>query len=134
MTARYFDLPAAACPEDHAADRERLEAMVTTASRLTLRGLERRGDSRLAGEVRGQMNLLARLRVYMKRPLPTKGRIAATYAVAEDSLQVYLWYPVKWWHLATVRLPEYLRHRRDGQADDEIHAVGQLERWLREEG
>lgn len=57
--------------------------------------------------------------------------LALMYPVQADSLAAFAWYPRHWWRLATKRLPEYLRYRRQPGVAIDMRAMDAMDAWLR---
>lgn len=115
--------------QDEAAD---IEPRLDAAAQLALRDFEASADVNLEHEMASERSLRRRAGVFLRKAFPPKSNIAAIYPVAQDSPWVYAWYPVKWWRLACMRLPEYLQTRRQGRAQAEVSQLRLLDEWLRE--
>jgi hypothetical protein len=98
------------------------DPVLDAASELLLQESPREGSLRIA---RGAA------RHAVGRLFASRQDLALMYPVRADSLAAFAWYPRHWWRLATQRLPEYLRYRRQPGVATDMRAMDAVEAWLR---
>jgi hypothetical protein len=98
------------------------DPVLDAASELLLQESPREGSLRIA---RGAA------RHAVGRLFASRQDLALMYPVRAESLAAFAWYPRHWWRLATQRLPEYLRYRRQPGVATDMHAMDAVEAWLR---
>ena len=97
-----------------------------------LRDFRNGADLNLERELAAGRSTSGKLGVLLSKLFPPRRQIALSYPVAEQSWRVFLWYPVKWWHLASRRLPGFLRTRKTGTLSDHGRQLAKLGDWLQE--
>lgn len=106
------------------------ESLLRTAACLTLRDLDCKGYIGLRSELRQDRSVPERLALWWHRAFPARTAIASLYSVSHRSWRVFLYYPVKWLRLFTVRLPETARHFRSQQVEAQVDALVSMKAWL----
>jgi hypothetical protein len=99
------------------------------AALMMLRDMQVRKEVELQSQFRA-ISPLNRLGLLVRKLFPSRLELAATYPVSPHSLAVYLWYPIKWWHLVLTRLPVHLQSYGRAELDAEVAQIGQIKRWL----
>lgn len=106
-----------------------IEDAMDAAACLMLQDYETRRSVKASSDVMGDSRF-GRVAALMRKAFPSRTRIAAHYAVSEQSALVYAFYPVKWWQLVTRRMPQILRLSRRSQYRGEVEQLCDLRRWL----
>jgi Uncharacterised nucleotidyltransferase len=106
------------------------EHLIDAVGTLMLDDRGRRLDLGLGAEMQQAGPLAARARVLLGRLFPSRGRLAAYEATSQRHLPVARAYLAHWWRLASVRLPEYLAHRRAAGFSEEAGALARLQSWM----
>lgn len=103
---------------------------IKEAAVLMLRDVEAKSAVKFETQVTNHASLFGKFRYFFSTIFPSKELIAATYPVDAKSAAVYVWYPARWWWLATERLPGYLKSKRQPHLQLEVQHIRALENWL----
>lgn len=134
LMERYWGMKSIGWPGGVARDTASMEAQLDIAALLMLRDFEIRSDVTLAKEVAHHPSLIGKFGALLRKIFVPKMQIAASYPVSKNSALIYFWYPVRWWRLATKRLPEFLRARQQVHVITEVRQLTELDRWLANTG
>jgi hypothetical protein len=132
MVERYFGKQPIDWYAEVRMDDGTVDAMIDEASLLTLRDISSKMDFNLEVNVLSHSTTRGKLGFFFKKVFPLKKEMATFYPVAENSLQIYLWYPIRWWHIVTMRLPEFLARKKTDHMGNEVRHIIRLEQWLDE--
>lgn len=132
MVEYYFGTQSIPWPDGEERATASVEQVMDTAALLTLRNFAARRDALLQRDLVGRATLPGKIGVFVQKAVPPKRKIATLYPVSERSPRVYLWYVAHWWRLMSVRMPQYLRSRAQGDTGIEAHRIAHLEQWLDE--
>ena len=130
MTERYFGAQPIDWSGSVRIEATSLEAALAAASLLTLRNAESGIFVNLFSVPDPRAGYLAKLRAMLNNAFLSRTELAARYPVAADSPWIYIYYPVRWWQLATKRVPMFLRSRQGSRFADEVHRLNSLKQWL----
>lgn len=130
MTERYYGKLPIRWSQAEQPDHKSLDKIIETASLLTLRDFNSRGNANLGLEIQGKKSALGKIGVFLRKPFPPKKLIEARYPVSEYYFSVYFWYIPWWWRLLTKRLPAYLADRGLTREVNEVDDLTRLENWL----
>lgn len=130
MAERYFGPLPIHWPEAGYRPAESLQAVLKEACLLTLGDAESRADVKLASSAHRPGGFLAKAGLFVHKAFPRRTALAAIYPTAADSPWIYRWYAVRWWQLATRRMPQYWRNRQDEQLAIDTGRLNQVKAWL----
>lgn len=130
LVERYWGEKPISWPDDINADTAALSSWLDTAAVLMLRDFDVRADVMLATEMAHTSSFREKITALWGKLFVPRNQIAAVYPVSENSIWVYLCYPVRWWRLLTQRLPEYFHAKRQEHVANEIRHLVSLEKWL----
>lgn len=97
---------------------------------LMLRDCDASSDVHLAHELGQVDSARAWLWFLVDRLFPPKAQIAIAYPVRQDSALLYLYYLLRLWRLASQRLPQFIKSRRQLHVRAELELLDDMENWL----
>lgn len=91
------------------------------------------GDTRLGreGRMSKESDAAGGLALALRHGFASPEKLAALFTVPAESWRVYAYYPRYWWRLLAMRLPAYLKARRDPGVVQGERERARLEDWLR---
>lgn len=130
LMERYWGTKKIVWPLEIDVDMASLQVQVDSAALLMLRDFDTRADVNLTKIVESRATIIEITAALLGKVFISKKAIAAQFPVSENSPLIFLRYPVRWWRLATRRLPEYLRAQRQVHVAAEVQQLVELEKWL----